>query len=218
MGDGEKSDTAVVSIGLIKSTSQAAGEKADAMVAQLEELLEASTRFRVARVAGKVIQQPTGGGMRLIFRSDAKAAMESIVEMAREARNHREFRWRAGIHTGPVIETMTSGHEADIQGEALDCAERIMEWGDHGHILLSKRAAFELASDSRWNPHFHELGEFEDSFGKTSLVNFHTPEVGNPDLPSKVRHRQLSAARRAKMQSLRRPALIALAILVTASA
>ena len=219
MGDGEKSDSAaVLSIGLIESADEAAGEKGDMMLAQLEELLEASTRFRVARVAGKVIQQPIGGGRRLIFRSDIKAAMESIVEIACEARNHPEFRWRAGIHTGPVIEAVTPGHEAEVEGEALDCADRIMEWGDHGHILLSKRTAFDLASDSRWNAHFYELGEFGDNIGRISLVNFYTAEVGNRDLPSKIRHHQVSAARRAKMQSVRRPALIALAILVTASA
>src|SRR5204863_4058144 len=60
-----------------------------------------------------------------------------------------------------------------------------MNCGDAGHILLSKRAADDLAQYGHWHPFLHDIGDCEVKHGvKLSLVNLYTEELGNPKMPS----------------------------------
>jgi len=91
-----------------------------------------------------------------------------------------------GIHSGPVNQVVDVNERANVAGAGIDMAQRVMDCGDAGHILLSKRVADDLAPFPRWNPHLHDLGECEVKHGrKVSLVNFYTDTVGNPELPKK---------------------------------
>jgi TolB-like protein/Flp pilus assembly protein TadD len=108
------------------------------------------------------------------------------MEVSTAIKNHPEIRLRMGIHSGPVNETVDVNDCKNVAGAGVDIAQRVMDCGDAGHILLSKRVADDLAPFPHWNPHLHELGECEVKHGrKISLVNFYTDTLGNPQTPKK---------------------------------
>ena len=93
-----------------------------------------------------------------------------------------------GIHSGPVDRVLDVNERANVAGTGIELAQRVMDCGDAGHILLSKRVADDLAPYARWHPHLHELGECEVKHGrKISLVNFYNGEIGNPETPKKLK-------------------------------
>jgi TolB-like protein/Tfp pilus assembly protein PilF len=93
-----------------------------------------------------------------------------------------------GIHSGPVNEVTDLNEQANIAGAGINIAQRVMDCGDAGHILLSKRVAEDLEHYRQWAPHLHSLGECEVKHGvRIHLVNFHTDELGNPEVPEKLR-------------------------------
>lgn len=205
MGEAGNSDeklqtSCILAIGLAGLSKRDADQRARA-IAQLEQIVENTTRFRVAEVAGKVVRQETQDGLLLIFQSDSETALECAVEIARESKEHPEIQIRSGLHAGMV----NRDAETRGNGEAIDLARAVMNLGDGGHILLSKRLAYELATQQRWNEHFYELGEYQIAGEKTSLVNFFTTEIGNSRLPEQLERMRAEAGRRAKVKSLKRP-------------
>ena len=210
----ERPQTAcILAIGLAGLSKRDADQRARAL-AQLEQIVENTTRFRVAEVAGRVVRQKTQDGLLLVFQSDSETALECAVAISRESKEHPEIRIRIGLHAGVVNrDAETSGN-----GEAIDLAEAVMNLGDDGHILLSKRLAYELATQQRWNEHFYELGEYQISGEKTSLVNFFTTKIGNSRLPEQLEQMRAGAARREKVKSLKRPIRAIFLIVVFAAA
>ena len=104
-----------------------------------------------------------------------------------------------GIHSGPVNEMIDVSDRSNVAGAGMDMAQRVMDCGDAGHILLSKRVAEDLAPFPRWHPHLHDLGECEVKHGrKIGLVNFYTNEIGNAEPPAKCREPGATAANAAK--------------------
>jgi TolB-like protein/class 3 adenylate cyclase len=164
-------------------------------------------RFRRADAAGELLRIPTGDGMALIFFGDPQAALECGMETAAALKAHPQIRVRMGIHSGPVKEVSDVSGRRNVAGAGIDIAQRVMDCGDAGHILLSKRVADDLAPFPRWNPYLHDLGEHEVKHGrKVSLVNFVTPEVGNAEPP-------LCLARAHEAKSATRPSSGAIAVL-----
>jgi len=124
--------------------------------------------------------------MALVFFSEPDAPIECAMEISAALKSHPEIRVRMGIHSGPVNQVVDVSERANVTGAGIDIAQRVMDCGDAGHILLSKRVADDLAPFPRWNPHLHDLGECEVKHGrKVSLVNFYTDTVGNPQTPKK---------------------------------
>src|SRR5437588_9795711 len=110
-----------------------------------------------------------------------------------------------GINTGPVSGLADVNGRSNIAGAGINVAQRVMDLGDAGHILLSKRAAEDLLQYRQWQPHLHELGEFEVKHGvKVSLVNFYDDKVGNPQIPEKLRQKakEQVASRRLKQAAI----------------
>ncbi|MEO7723746.1 MAG: tetratricopeptide repeat protein, partial [Chthoniobacterales bacterium] len=106
-------------------------------------------------------------------------------------RQHPELPLRMGIHSGPINPVLDVNERANAAGAGIDVAQRVMDCGDAGHILLSKRAADDLAPYPRWNPHLHDLGEAEVKHGTLiHLVNLFTPEAGNLATPSSITKRR----------------------------
>jgi CHASE2 domain-containing sensor protein len=67
-------------------------------------------------------------------------------------------------------------------------AQRIMNCGDAGHILLSQRVADDLIQYTKWRSQLHELGDVEIKHSvRVSVVNLYTDEVGNPEVPQSLR-------------------------------
>jgi TolB-like protein/lipopolysaccharide biosynthesis regulator YciM len=156
------------------------------VMAELTGIVKNTEPFRLAEAAGKLIQIPTGDGMALVFFNDPEAPIDCAVEIAMVLKNHAGIRLRMGIHSGPVNQVVDVSGRPNVAGAGIDMAQRVMDCGDAGHILLSKRVADDLAPFPKWNFSLHELGECEVKHGrKISLVNFYTDEIGNPQRPKK---------------------------------
>jgi adenylate cyclase len=129
---------------------------------------------------------PTGDGGALVFRTSPETPVKCAVEIARELKKHRELRVRMGIHSGPVKECADLSDQGNIAGAGINIAQRVMDCGDAGHILVSKRVADDLVHFAQWRPLLHDLGSCEVKHGVTlALFNLYSEEFGNPDSPCK---------------------------------
>ncbi|MEY2439544.1 MAG: hypothetical protein QOI34_929 [Verrucomicrobiota bacterium] len=154
---------------------------------QLNEVVRGTEQFRTADAQGKLSRLPTGDGMVLVFFHDPKAPIECAAEIGAALKDHPEIKLRMGIHSGPVNEVLDVNDRANVAGAGIDIAQRVMDCGDGGHILLSRRVADDLAPYARWNAHLQDLGECEVKHGrKISLVNFYTDDVGSSETPRKL--------------------------------
>src|SRR5262249_1628536 len=125
----------------------------------LKEIVRGSEQFRLAEVEGKLLRLPTGDGVALVFRTSPEAPVLCALEISRALKSHLQLKVRMGIHSGPVNEITDLNEQAKIAGAGINIAQRVMDCGDAGHILLSKRVADDLEQYPRWRPYLHELGE-----------------------------------------------------------
>ena len=183
---------------------------------QLTEIARGTERFRAADTAGKLIRLPVGDGMALVFFDSPEAPVQCAIQIVHTLKAYPQFQLRMGIHSGPVTGLTDVNDQSNIAGAGINMAQRIMDCGDAGHILLSKRAADDLAQDGRWRPQLHELGECFVKHGLgVNVVNFYTPEVGNPQLPEKIKlSRKEQAAARLRRTILLAGAAVVLAMLI----
>jgi TolB-like protein/Tfp pilus assembly protein PilF len=183
---------------------------------QLTQIVRSTEQVRAAEASGKLIQLPTGDGMALVFFNSPEAPIRCAVEIGSALRSHPEIRLRMGIHSGPVNEVKDVNDRINVAGAGINVAQRIMDCADAGHILLSKRAADDLAQSRQWRPHLHELGECAVKHGvSVFVVNLYTDEVGNPALPQ--RFKELQTKRRSKPVSRRNAALMTAGALIAAA-
>src|SRR5882724_4073735 len=153
----------------------------------LNEIVSGTNQFREADAEGKLIRLPTGDGMALVFRTNPEAPAQCALEISEALKSHPEIQLRMGIHSGPVNEVVDVNQRANIAGAGINMAQRVMDCGDTGHILLSKHVAEDLEQDERWRPLLHDLGECEVKHGvRVGVTNLYSDEVGNPNLPSKL--------------------------------
>jgi len=157
----------------------------------LTEIVRSTSQVRDAEAAGKLIRLPTGDGMALAFFTNPDAPVRCALEVSKALKNHPNLPLRMGVHSGPVDEVVDVNERSNIAGAGITIAQRVMDCGDAGHILLSKRVADDLANYSQWRPHLHELGQCEVKHGvKIDIVNLHTGELGNAALPEKLKREQ----------------------------
>jgi adenylate cyclase len=157
---------------------------------ELTRIVKETAQFRQADAAGKLTRIPTGDGMALVFFDSPEAPIECAIEIAQAAKNSPEIHLRMGIHSGPVNQITDVSERTNVAGAGIDIAQRVLDCGDTGHILLSKRVADDLAPLPRWNAHLHELGECQVKHGRRiSIVNFYTSEIGNSARPRKYASR-----------------------------
>ncbi len=141
-----------------------------------------------AETAGQLIRLPTGDGMALVFASSVEAPVECAVEISRVLNSQPHLPVRMGIHSGPVNRVADVNQRENIAGAGINIAQRVMDAGDAGHILISKRVADDLVQYRRWGPYLHDLGDIEVKHGVVvSLVNFCGEGVGNSKSPEKFR-------------------------------
>jgi len=156
---------------------------------QLNKVTRKTAQFRSSERRGKLICIPAGDGMALVFFETPEEPVECAMEIARALKNHPHIRLRMGVHSGPVDQLKDISGRSNVAGVGINLAQRVMDCGDAGHILVSKRVAEDLAQDSLWQPHLHELGEIEVKHGvKLGIVNLYTAELGNPQPPEKLSH------------------------------
>ena len=162
---------------------------------RLKEAVRGTEQFRIAEAEGKLLRLPTGDGGALVFRNSPEAPVLCAMEIAKALKNHPELRVRMGIHSGPVNAMTDLNEQANFAGAGINIAQRVMDCGDAGHILLSRRVAEDLEHYPRWRPHLHRLGEIEVKHGdRISVVNFYQDELGNPTTPQKFRSAEAIAA------------------------
>src|SRR5881392_3419702 len=155
---------------------------------KLREIVRGTEQFRVAEAEGKLLRLPTGDGGALVFHESPEAPVACALEISKALKNHPELRVRMGIHSGPVKEVTDLNEQANIAGAGINIAQRVMDCGDAGHILLSKRVAEDLEEYARWRQLLHDLGECEVKHAvRVAVVNLHTPEAGNPHVPEKLK-------------------------------
>src|SRR5881227_1641950 len=155
---------------------------------KLREIVRATETFRTAQREEKLERLPTGDGGALVFHTSPEAPVKCAMEIARELKKHPELRVRMGVHSGPVKEVTDLSEQGNIAGAGINIAQRVMDCGDAGHILVSKRVADDLEHYAQWRSLLHELGECEVKHGvRISLLNLYGEEVGNPELPEKFR-------------------------------
>ena len=131
------------------------------VVEQLNKIVRATPRFQASEAASKLIRIPSGDGMALVFFQSPEEPVQCAVEVARALRDHPKIRVRMGVHSGPVDEVTHVDNRANVAGGGINIAQRVMDCGDAGHILLSRRVAEDLVQDARWQPHLHDLGEIK---------------------------------------------------------
>ena len=153
----------------------------------LSEVVRETGQFRSAEVQGKMVRLPTGNGMALVFRNSPEAPVLCALELSKKLKAHL-LSVRMGIHSGPVNEVADVNERPNITGAGINVAQRVMDCGDAGHILVSKRVADDLEQYRQWRSHLHDLGECEVKHGvRVHVVNLYTEELGNPNVPEKLR-------------------------------
>ena len=192
-------------------------------IQKLKQIVRGTGEVRKAEAEGKLLRLPTGDGAAFVFRNSPEAPVLCAMEISRELKKHPELRVRMGIHSGPVNQVVDLNEQANIAGAGINIAQRVMDCGDAGHILLSKRLADDLAEYRHWRPHLHDLGECEVKRGlRLHLVNLYKDGLGNPHLPEKLkrgkRWKQAPAAVRPSIAPRWPKLLIAVALVVAAFA
>src|SRR5262245_10209995 len=166
-----------------------------AQMEKLREIVRGTEQFRIADAEGKLLRLPTGDGGALAFRNNPEAPVLCAEEIAKGLKSHPQIRVRMGIHSGPVNEVTDLNERTNIAGAGINIAQRIMDCGDAGHILVSKHAAEDLEQYDQWQPYLHDLGECEGKHGeRLQVVNLYNNEIGNPAVPTKCTPKTVPAA------------------------
>ena len=162
-----------------------------AAIEELNQVVRASQEFQRAEDASRLTRIPTGDGMALAFYTGPEAPAQCAVEISRALKGHPRLQLRMGIHSGPVGGVLDVNERANLAGAGINIAQRVMDCGDAGHILVSKHVAEDLEHYPRWQPYLHDLGECEVKHAvRISVVNFYTNGAGNSAVPEKFRSAQ----------------------------
>src|SRR5438552_3988068 len=184
-----------------------------AAVDELNRIVRLSEQFERAEAASRLLKIPTGDGMALVFYTSPEAPAQCAVEISRALKEHPRLQLRMGIHSGPVGGMVDVNERANLAGAGLNMAQRVMDCGDAGHILLSKHVAEDLEEYQKWRPLLHDLGSCEVKHGvRVSVVNLYDDQFGNAKLPQRFETVQ---KRRTRLRwAATAAALLALAVVV----
>jgi TolB-like protein/class 3 adenylate cyclase/Tfp pilus assembly protein PilF len=158
---------------------------------ELNQIVRSTECFRTAEKSGKLIRVPTGDGMALLFFHSPEEPVRCALEISQALKDHPQIKVRMGVHSGPVNQVRDVNDKTNIAGPGINIAQRVMDCGDAGHILLSKHLADDLEQYRHWQPYLHDLGECEVKYGlRLHLVNLYKDNLGNPQVPSKLKRRK----------------------------
>ena len=132
---------------------------------KLNEIVRSTEQFRLAEGQGRLLRLPTGDGGALIFRNSPEAPVLCALEISRALKRNPELRVRMGIHSGPVNEVADLNEQSNVAGAGINIAQRVMDCGDAGHILISKHVANDIDDYPQWRPYLHDLGDCEVKHG-----------------------------------------------------
>jgi TolB-like protein/Tfp pilus assembly protein PilF/class 3 adenylate cyclase len=182
---------------------------------ELNAIVRQTEQFRKAAGQEKLVCLPTGDGMALAFFTTPEAPVRCAVEIARALKNHPEIQLRMGVHTGPVNTVADVNERTNVAGAGINTAQRVMDCGDAGHILLSQRVAEDLGQSREWSPLLHDLGECEVKHGVwIHLFNFHGRDFGNASTPTRVKRGTQSRKKRSWVMPIAVGAVVLLVLTV----
>ena len=160
------------------------------LLQDLNHIVRSAECFRAAETTGKLIRVPSGDGMALLFFRSPEEPVRCALEISGALRDHPHIQLRMGIHSGPVNRVTDVNDKTNFAGAGINIAQRVLDCGDAGHILLSARVAEDLAQYRRWQPYLHDLGECEVKHGlRLHLFNLCNDGLGNPQVPGKLKRR-----------------------------
>src|SRR5207248_3044845 len=158
-----------------------------ARVDELNRIVRASDQFQKAEAANRILKIPTGDGMALAFYKSPEEPAQCAFEISRALKDNPRLQVRMGIHSGPVSGVVDVNERTNVAGAGINLAQRVMDCGDAGNILVSHHVGEDLAEYERWRPFLHDIGTFEVIHGlRVSVTNLYSDEVGNPNLPGKL--------------------------------
>jgi TolB-like protein/class 3 adenylate cyclase/Tfp pilus assembly protein PilF len=158
------------------------------LLQELKQIVRSTESFRAAEARNELIRVPTGDGMALVFFHSPEEPARCALEISKELQDHPSMQLRMGVHSGPVNRVTDVNEKTNIAGSGINVAQRVLDCGDAGHILLSAHVAEDLAEYRHWQPHLHDLGECEVKYGlRLHLFNLYKDGLGNPQVPEKLR-------------------------------
>ena len=170
---------------------------------ELQEAVRSTPEFVRAQSEDHLLRLPTGDGMALVFFVDPEAPVRCALELSRSLRDHPDIQLRMGVHSGPVYRRADINANLNVAGGGINLAQRVMDCGDAGHILVSKAAADVLRQVGSWNESLHDLGEVEVKHGlRLHLFNLWTEADGKGEQPSRLRSARAKRVRRALATTL----------------
>ena len=162
-------------------------DQQESILCELQAEVSNTPEFAHAQAGDQLIRLPTGDGMALVFFHDPEAPVRCALELGRSLRDHPEIKLRMGIHSGPVYRIADINANRNVTGGGINIAQRVMDCGDAGHILVSGAEAEVLGQLSSWRPMLHDLGEVEVKHGvRVHLYNLYAKDAGNPEPPKKI--------------------------------
>jgi TolB-like protein/class 3 adenylate cyclase/Tfp pilus assembly protein PilF len=158
------------------------------LLQELKQMVRSTGSFRAAEARGELIRVPTGDGMALVFFHSPEEPARCALEISKALQDHPSMQLRMGVHSGPVNRVTDVNEKTNIAGSGINVAQRVLDCGDAGHILLSAHVAEDLAEYRHWQPHLYDLGECEVKYGlRLHLFNLYKDGLGNPQAPEKLR-------------------------------
>lgn len=177
----------------------------------LQNTVRQTAEFVRASAAEELIRIPTGDGMALVFFWDAEAPVRCALELSQLLRSQLQIKLRMGVHSGPVYRVADINLNRNVAGGGINLAQRVMDSGDAGHILVSSTEAEVLSQISTWSHMLHDLGEVEVKHGvRLKIYNLYSEKTGNPELPKTI------AAQKTRLKIRYLSATGAIAVLVLA--
>jgi TolB-like protein/class 3 adenylate cyclase/Flp pilus assembly protein TadD len=158
------------------------------LLQELNQIVRNTECFRTAEASGKLTRVPTGDGMALLFFHSPEEPVRCALEITKTLQDHPHIQLRMGVHSGPVNRVTDVNDKTNFAGAGINVAQRVLDCGDAGHILLSGHVAEDLAEYRHWQPHLHDLGECEVKHGlRLHIVNLYKDNLGNPQIPEKLK-------------------------------
>src|SRR6266567_787045 len=162
-----------------------------ALLQDLNQIVRSTDCFRSAEASAKLNRVPMGDGMALLFFRSPEEPVRCALEISGALRDHPHIRLRMGVHSGPVNRITDVNDKTNFAGSGINVAQRVLDCGDAGHILLSAHVAEDLAQYGHWQAYLHDLGECEVKHGlRLHLFNLCKENLGNPQIPEKLRRRR----------------------------
>src|SRR5213596_1223225 len=172
----------------IVAYSKMASDDQRAAIEKLNQIVQSTAEFRKEESENRLLKLATGDGMALIFYHSPENPVECALEISRAVKEqHSNLRLRMGVHSGPISGMVDVNERTNVAGAGINTAQRVMDCGDAGHILLSRHVAEDLAEYERWRPFLHDIGTFDVRHGvRVSVTNLYSEEIGNAKLPTKL--------------------------------